>query len=130
MYASLLISSGLWSLCAAILFAWVMVAAKAKVIALSPLTEKRILQTHIDFIFMGILQIVLAQLFKETISGTVTCALILGSWLGPSLFILRIFMDINHPSYKAIALTGFSLATYSYFSLALQWKYTSDITVK
>lgn len=122
MHYSLLISSGLWSICAAIVLAWLMVAHLAAIIHLSPNTFKRILQTHIDYIFMGILQILIAHTFGDAISETVGYSLIIGSWMNPALFIFGLFVDRGHHLMKTIAVVSFSLVTYSYFSLALQWK--------
>lgn len=125
---SVLIFSGLLEICFAILLGWYLAASiafKPKVIP--PFNSfKRVLQAHIDYILMGILQIIVGLVvggMQNPLSNTVLYMLIFGSWANASSFLAIAISEsfVRTTGGQIFSVISFLTLTIAYPAIAHQY---------
>jgi len=120
----LLVTSGLIQVTFGVLLGWVLVGLHAGKEKIGPLVNaRRVLQCHLDNIFMGILQMIIATIFPELpmIAGWL---LLVGSWANPQLFMYQATVKgpgQDLPGIRAIAAISFTVITVAYLWLVVAW---------
>jgi len=120
----ILVTSGLIQVTFGVLLGWVMVGLQTGAEKVGPLVNaRRVLQCHLDNIFMGILQMVIATIFPAlpVIAGWLLLA---GSWANPQLFMYQATVKgpgQDLPGIRAMAAVSFSGITVAYLWLTAVW---------
>jgi hypothetical protein len=86
----------------------------------SPMTQKRLLQAHLDNLFMAALKFGVAVAIPN-LPRPVALALIIGGWTNPMLFLLAIAAKENKKIMAAFSVPSFVIVTYSWFGIAWYW---------
>ena len=120
----LLITSGLAQVTFAVLLGWPLAMLHDGAKTVGPFRNtKRLLQCHLDNIFMGILQMVIAAVYPDPPMIAVWLLLV-GSWSNPQLFL---YLAISRkpmaalPGMKIWAFASFAIMTIAYVWLLLAW---------
>ncbi len=120
----ILITSGLLQVTFAVLLGWPLTGLHAGMKRVGPLVNaRRVLQAHLDNIFMGMLQMIIASVFPElpVIAGW----LLLGaSWSNPQLFLYQATttgQGRSLPGITVMAFVSFSVMTVAYLWLLTAW---------
>jgi hypothetical protein len=122
--SDILISSGLIQVTFAVLLGWPLTALYTGMEKVGPLVNaRRVLQSHLDNIFMGLLQMVIATVFSglPEIAGWLLLA---GSWVNPQLFLYQATTKGNGrglPGITAIAVISFVTLTVAYLWILFAW---------
>lgn len=121
---NILVTSGLLQVTFGVLLGWVMVRLQTGADSVGPLVNaRRVLQCHLDNIFMGILQMVIATVFPDlpVIAGWL---LLVGSWANPQLFMYQATVKgpgQDLPGIRSMAAVSFSVITVAYLWLVVAW---------
>ena len=120
----ILITSGLTQVTFAVLLGWPLTGLHAGMKRVGPLVNaRRVLQAHLDNIFMGILQMIIATVFPElpVIAGWMLLA---ASWSNPQLFLYQATtkgQGRSLPGITVMAFVSFSIMTVAYLWLLTAW---------
>lgn len=97
-----------------VLLGWVMAGFASGRTELGPFrTRKRVLQCHLDNLFMGALQLGVAAVHPD-VPGGAALLLVFGSWVNPQLFLWQAIdpkVDLGRSWRLAIVLASFTAAT-------------------
>ena len=119
-----LITSGLAQVTFAVLLGWPLAGLYAGMERVGLLVNmKRVLQAHLDNIFMGMLQMVIASVFPglPVVAGWL---LLVGSWCNPQLFLYQATAGKRShelPGARPLALASFSVLTVAYLWTLTAW---------
>ena len=120
----ILITSGLAQVTFAVLLGWPLAMLHSGAKQVGPLRNtKRVLQCHLDNIFMGILQMVIAAVYADP-PVIAAWALIVGSWSNPQLFLYQAMSarpPMELPGMKTWAYASFITMTVAYVWLLAAW---------
>lgn len=112
--AHLVGGSGMVQATFGVLLGWAMAGFADGRATLGPLrSRKRVLQCHLDNLFMGALQLGVAAVHPAIPEGAAWC-LVVGSWVNPQLFLWQALdpqVDLGKGWRLAIALGSFTAAT-------------------
>jgi hypothetical protein len=110
----LVATSGMVQATYGVLLGWVMAGFADGRTTLGPFrSRKRVLQCHLDNLFMGALQLGVAAVHPGVPDGAAVC-LVVGSWVNPQLFLWQAFeptVDFGKGWRLALALSSFTAAT-------------------
>lgn len=110
----LVAASGMVQATYGVLLGWVMAGFADGRTALGPFrSRKRVLQCHLDNLFMGALQLGVAAVHPGVPHGAALC-LVVGSWVNPQLFLWQAFdptVDLGKGWRVVIVLGSFTAAT-------------------
>jgi hypothetical protein len=110
----LVATSGMVQATFGVLLGWVMAGFASGRTELGPFrSRKRVLQCHLDNLFMGALQLGVAAVHPAVPEGAAWC-LVVGSWMNPQLFLWQAFdpaVDLGKGWRLAITLGSFTAAT-------------------
>lgn len=110
----LLATSGMVQATFGVLLGWVMAGFADGRTALGPFrSRKRVLQCHLDNLFMGALQLGVAAVHGALPEGAAWC-LVVGSWMNPQLFLWQAIdptVDLGKGWRVVIVLGSFTAAT-------------------
>lgn len=121
---NILISSGLIQVTFAIALGWVLTGLYSGMKSVGPLKNaRRLLQCHLDNIFMALLQMAIAAVFPALpiLAGWL---LVIGSWTNPQLFLYQATSAGNGrdlPGISVLALASFAILSAAYGWLLLAW---------
>lgn len=119
-----LITSALAELTFAVMLGWPLNMFRAGRPKVGPFhSMKRLLQAHLDYIFMALLQIGVAAVHPAIPAGA-GWLLVVGSWTNPSLFLLGAIVppaQQDQPSSIALTLASFATLTVAYPWLLYAW---------
>ena len=117
----ILVVSGSAQLFVAVLLGWALAFHDAKGISYRFFkNKKRLLQSHLDDIMMGTLQLAIAATF-EMIAPVVVAPLVIGSWINAKIFLILCVTNNAANSwlfFRPLVIVSFSLLTFSYGYLA------------
>ncbi|MEQ9519717.1 MAG: hypothetical protein RLN89_09785 [Parvibaculum sp.] len=122
--SDILITSGLIQVTFGVLLGWPLTGLYSGMDSIGPLVNaKRVLQCHLDNIFMGILQMLIGTVFSAMpeIAGWL---LLIGSWANPQLFLYQATTKGNGrelPGISVLAFTSFTIMTVAYLWLVIAW---------
>jgi hypothetical protein len=112
--ADLVGASGMIQATFGVLLGWVMAGFATGRAELGPFrSRKRVLQCHLDNLFMGALQLGVAAVHPAIPEGAAWC-LVAGSWVNPQLFLWQALdpaVDLGRGWRSAVALGSFTAAT-------------------
>lgn len=120
----ILITSGLAQVTFGVLLGWPLTGLHTGMKRVGPLVNaRRVLQSHLDNIFMGILQMLIASVFPSLplIAGWL---LLVGSWSNPQLFLYQATTTGQGRSLPGItvwAFGSFIVMTIAYLWLLAAW---------
>lgn len=120
----ILITSGLTQVTFAVLLGWPLTGLHMGMKKVGPLVNaRRVLQSHLDNIFMGILQMVIALAFSDlpVLAGWL---LLVGSWSNPQLFLYQATTTGDArtlPGISTWAFLSFGIMTAAYLWLLAAW---------
>ena len=110
----LVATSGMVQATFGVLLGWAMAGFADGRTTLGPLrSRKRVLQCHLDNLFMGALQLGVAAVHPALPTGAAWC-LVIGSWVNPQLFLWQALdpqVDLGTSWRLLIALGSFTAAT-------------------
>jgi hypothetical protein len=124
----LVAGSGMLQATFGVLLGWVMASFAGGRATVGPFrSQKRVLQCHLDNLFMGALQLGVAAVHPG-VPRAAACLLVAGSWVNPQLFMMQAIdpkADFGRGWRLVLALASFTAATSgwvwtaaSYFGLA------------
>ena len=122
--SEILITSGLIQVTLAVLMGWPLALLHSGWKQVGPLRHtKRVLQYHLDNVFMGILQMVIATVFPDmpVIAGWL---LLIGSWTNPMPFIYMAASTKPLPEQRGMrifSIISFIIMTTAYLGLVAAW---------
>ncbi|KAG2394093.1 hypothetical protein C9374_003857 [Naegleria lovaniensis] len=124
----ILIVSGLCEICFAISLGWYLamsIANRSKKTASPPLFNfRRVVQAHIDFILMGMLQMIVASVTSElSIPNWVVYIYVFGSWANAFSFLIFAVSEsyVQYMSVKIYSVISFLSLTIAYPFFAYQY---------
>ena len=120
----ILITSGLVQVTFGVLLGWPLTGLYSGMNRVGPLVNaKRVLQCHLDNIFMGILQMLIGTFFS-TLPEIAGWLLLVGSWSNPQLFLYQATTKGNGrtlPGISALAFVSFTIMTVAYLWIVIAW---------
>jgi len=115
----LLVTSGLIQVTLAVLIGWPLALMHSGMKQVGPLKHtKRVLQYHLDNVFMGILQMVIATVFPDIPTGA-AWLLMIGSWTNPMPFLFQAVSTKPMPEQRFMR--NFSIASFIVMTVAYLW---------
>jgi hypothetical protein len=86
----------------------------------APMTQKRLLQCHLDNLFMAALKFGVSVAIPN-IPRSLGLALIIGSWVNPQLFLLSVAVKEDKKIMALFSIPSFIAVTYAWCGLAWEW---------
>lgn len=118
------VASGLYQLAFAVLLGWPLTAMYAGVAKVGPIRDRqRLLQCHLDNIFMGVIQVAVG-VAHSGINSILGFIFIAASWTNPQGFLIRAIypeVPLTQKGLMAFGLLATVLATIAYPWLALSY---------
>ena len=122
--SEVLITSGLIQVTLAVLIGWPLAMLYSGMEKVGPLRHaKRLLQYHLDNVFMGILQMVIATVFPAIPVGA-AILLLIGSWTNPFPFLLMAMSRkpvADQTGMRRFSILSFLIITPAYLWLLAAW---------
>lgn len=122
--SEILVTSGLIQVTFGVLLGWPLTGLYSGMKRVGPLVNaKRVLQAHLDNVFMGILQMLIATGFA-TLPDIAGWLLLAGSWANPQLFLYQATTKGNGrdlPGITALAFVSFTVMTIAYLWIVAAW---------
>lgn len=115
-----IITSALAQAAFGVALGWPLSLTRLETKLLSAMGQKRLLQCHLDNLFMAALKLGVAVAVPD-IPRPIGLALLIGSWVNPQLFLLQMFGAEDKKKLSVIAVPSFIAVTYAWFGLARHW---------
>ena len=119
-----LITSALFEITLAVLLGWPLTMFLLGRDRVGPIhSAKRLLQAHLDYVFMALLQFAIAAV-HPAIPTAAGVLLIIGSWMNPTLFIIAGSLPegaLQKPALMALTFGSFLTLTVAYPWLLVAW---------